>query len=58
MQYGIAGYFAVLEAIRAATGKTLEYYDLPLIPEKIMKLLISEQNKIDKVTGNHIGTKA
>ena len=58
LQYGIAGYFAVLEAIRAATGKTLEYYDLPLIPEKIMKLLISEQNKIDKATENHMGTKA
>lgn len=39
LQYGIAGYFAVLDAIRAAIGKPIVYYNLPLIPEKISDLL-------------------
>lgn len=39
LQYGIAGYFAVLNAVRAVRGEKLEYYDLPLIPEKISDLL-------------------
>ena len=58
VQYGIAGYFAVLEAIRAATGKALEYYDLPLIPEKISKLLVLEQDNNNRATANHIRKKA
>jgi xanthine dehydrogenase large subunit len=58
LQYGIAGYFAVLEAIRAATGKALEYYDLPLIPEKISKLLVLEQDNNNRATANHIRKKA
>jgi xanthine dehydrogenase large subunit len=41
LQYGIAGYFAVLSAIRAALGHGVAYYDLPLIPEKISDLLAS-----------------
>lgn len=39
LQYGIAGYFAVLDAVRAARGGPLGYYNLPLIPEKISDLL-------------------
>lgn len=37
--YGIAGYFAVLDAVRAATGKSPQYWDLPLVPEKVLGLL-------------------
>ena len=37
--YGIAGYFAVLDALRAALGRPLLYWDLPLVPEKILGLL-------------------
>jgi len=42
LQYGIAAYFAVLNAIRAATGKPIDYYNLPLIPEKIAALLLQK----------------
>jgi len=31
----------VLSAVRAALGHTLDYYNLPLIPEKISDLLAS-----------------
>jgi xanthine dehydrogenase large subunit len=41
LQYGIAGYFAVLNAIRAAVGHSVAYYNLPLIPEKVSDLLAS-----------------
>jgi len=41
LQYGIAGYFAVLNAIRAAVGRSVAYYNLPLIPEKVSDLLAS-----------------
>ncbi len=37
--YGIAGYFALLEAIRAARGDRIESWDLPLVPEKVLGLL-------------------
>jgi len=40
--YGLAGYFAVLDAIRAAGLRPAEgdrLYDLPLVPEKILGLL-------------------
>ncbi|HUX36827.1 MAG TPA: molybdopterin cofactor-binding domain-containing protein [Rectinemataceae bacterium] len=37
--YGIAAYFAVLDALRAAVGHPLLYWDLPLVPEKILGLL-------------------
>ncbi len=39
LQYGIAGYFAVLDAVRASKGEALAYYDLPFIPEKISAIL-------------------
>jgi xanthine dehydrogenase large subunit len=39
LQYGIAGYFAVLEAMRAANPDGKGFYDLPLIPEKIEAFL-------------------
>ncbi len=41
--YGIAGYFAVLDAIRAARGAPVDYWDLPLVPEKILGLLAAER---------------
>jgi len=41
LQYGIAGYFAVLNAIRAALDRPVAYYNLPLIPEKVSDLLAS-----------------
>ena len=37
--YGLAGYFAVLDAIRAARGGLVEFWNLPLVPEKILGLL-------------------
>lgn len=43
LQYGIAGYFAVLDAVRAARGTSIEYYDLPLIPEKVSQLLAGKE---------------
>jgi len=39
LQYGIAGYFAVLDAVRAAGADARAYYDLPFIPEKISAIL-------------------
>jgi xanthine dehydrogenase large subunit len=47
LQYGIAGYFAVLDAVRAVRGGTREYYDLPLIPEKISALLARREPQSD-----------
>jgi xanthine dehydrogenase large subunit len=34
--YGLAGYFAVLDAIRAARPEAAGLYDLPLTPEKVL----------------------
>jgi xanthine dehydrogenase large subunit len=34
--YGIAGYFAVLDALRAARPGGFGFYDLPLTPEKAL----------------------
>lgn len=39
LQYGIAGYFAVLNALRAAKPNGPDFYSIPLIPEKIEKYL-------------------
>ncbi|MCX8013907.1 MAG: molybdopterin-dependent oxidoreductase [Rectinema sp.] len=47
LQYGIAGYFAVLEAIRAAGGDNGTRYSLPLIPEKIADLLAAPHRQGD-----------
>jgi xanthine dehydrogenase large subunit len=38
-QYGIAGYFAVLEALKAARPRSSGFYDLPLTPEKALAFL-------------------
>jgi xanthine dehydrogenase large subunit len=35
LQYGIAAYFAILEALRAAKPEGRVSYDIPFIPEKI-----------------------
>ena len=46
LQYGIAGYFAVLDALRAAIAHPLESYNLPFIPERISDLIaINSANK-------------
>ena len=37
--YGIAGYFAVLDALRAARPEGELDYDLPLTPEKALAFL-------------------
>ncbi len=39
LQYGIAAYFALLDALRAAKPDGQTYYDLPFIPEKIEAFL-------------------
>lgn len=35
LQYGIAGYFAILNALRAANPKGKTFYSIPLTPEKV-----------------------
>jgi xanthine dehydrogenase large subunit len=42
LQYGIAGYFAVLDAVRAALGRPLSSYNIPFIPERVSDLLASK----------------
>lgn len=44
--YGLAGYFAVLDAIRAAKGRPVEYWNLPLVPEKILGLLAGGDDRV------------
>jgi xanthine dehydrogenase large subunit len=39
LQYGIAAYFAVLDALRAAKPEGEDFYSIPLIPEKIEAFL-------------------
>ncbi len=39
LQYGIAAYFALLDALRAAKPEGNAFYDLPFIPEKIEAFL-------------------
>ena len=44
LMYGIAGYFAVLDALKAArpealASEALEFHDLPMTPEKVMRFL-------------------
>ncbi|MFA5852609.1 MAG: molybdopterin cofactor-binding domain-containing protein, partial [Spirochaetales bacterium] len=43
LQYGIAAYFAVLDALRAARSEGGAFYDLPLIPEKIEAYLSGDR---------------
>jgi len=43
LQYGIAAYFAVLDALRSAEPEGKTAYDLPLIPEKIEAFLSGGQ---------------
>lgn len=40
--YGIAGYFAVLDALRAARPDAPSFYDLPMTPEKALMYLTGE----------------
>jgi xanthine dehydrogenase large subunit len=39
LQYGLAAYFALLEALRAAKPQGETRYDIPFIPEKIHAFL-------------------
>ncbi|HEY9054204.1 MAG TPA: molybdopterin cofactor-binding domain-containing protein, partial [Rectinemataceae bacterium] len=43
LQYGIAAYFAILQAIRAARPGVEPFYSIPLIPEKIEAALSGEK---------------
>ena len=36
LMYGIAGYFAVLEALRAARKDSPGFHDIPMTPEKVL----------------------
>jgi len=39
LQYGIAAYFALMDAVRAAKPDAAAIYDVPFIPEKVEALL-------------------
>lgn len=39
LMYGIAGYFAVLDALKAARPDAPPFYDLPMTPEKVLRFL-------------------
>jgi len=43
LQYGIAAYFALLDALRAAKPNGRTFYDIPLIPEKLEAYLSGEE---------------
>lgn len=43
LQYGIAAYFALLDALRAARPKGKTFYDIPFIPEKLEAYLSGEE---------------
>ncbi len=40
LMYGIAGYFAVLDALRAVHTEAPSFYDLPMTPEKAMDFIV------------------
>jgi len=42
LMYGIAGYFAVLDALKAARPDAPSFYDLPMTPEKAMLFLTGD----------------
>ncbi len=42
LMYGIAGYFAVLDALRAARPGAESFHDLPMTPEKAMRFLAED----------------
>lgn len=42
LMYGIAGYFAVLDALKAARPNALSFHDLPMTPEKAMLFLTGD----------------
>jgi xanthine dehydrogenase large subunit len=43
--YAIAGYFAVLDALKAARPNLPGFYDLPMTPEKVLSFLTQEAAK-------------
>lgn len=40
LMYGIAGYFAVMDALRAVHPDAPSCYDLPMTPEKAMRFIV------------------
>lgn len=40
LMYGIAGYFAVMDALRAVHPDAPSFYDLPMTPEKAMRFIV------------------
>jgi xanthine dehydrogenase large subunit len=40
LMYGIAGYFAVMDALRAVHPDAPSFYDLPMTPEKAMNFIV------------------
>jgi len=58
--YGIAGYFAVLDALHAAHPSGTLFFDLPMTPEKVLRYLdriVISPATIISVTGKTIGTQ-
>ncbi|OHD27584.1 MAG: hypothetical protein A2Y38_09880 [Spirochaetes bacterium GWB1_59_5] len=45
LMYGIAGYFAVLDALKAARSEASSFHDLPMTPEKAMLFLTGDLEK-------------
>ncbi|HAE23433.1 MAG TPA: xanthine dehydrogenase, partial [Spirochaetaceae bacterium] len=45
LMYGIAGYFAVLDALKAAKPGKKGFYDLPMTPEKALRFLADDEPK-------------
>jgi xanthine dehydrogenase large subunit len=43
LMYGIAGYFAVLDALKAAKPGKKGFYDLPMTPEKVLRYLADDE---------------
>jgi xanthine dehydrogenase large subunit len=43
LMYGIAGYFAVLDALKAAKPGKKGFYDLPMTPEKALRFLADDE---------------
>ena len=57
LMYGIAGYFAVLDALRAARPGAESFHDLPMTPEKAMRFLAGEGVAPADGTGRANGTE-
>jgi xanthine dehydrogenase large subunit len=43
LMYGLAGYFAVMDALKAARPGKPAFFDIPMTPEKAMNFLAEDQ---------------